>query len=44
MGEMLVPLGGAVKYDRIDSIFAARAAVQTIDYRIQGLETVYTFT
>ena len=29
MGEMLVPLGGAVKYDRIDFIFAARAAVQT---------------
>ena len=29
MGEMLVSLGGAVKYHRIDFIFAARATVQT---------------
>ena len=36
----MVPLGGAVKYDRIDFIFAARAAVQTDTRAVVSVVTV----
>ena len=34
------PLGGAVKYDRIDFIFAARATVQTDTRAVVSVVTV----
>ena len=36
----MAPLGGAVKYDRIDFIFAARATVQTDTRAVVSVVTV----
>ena len=36
-------LGGAVKYDRIDFIFAARATVQTDTRAVVSVVTVVVF-
>ena len=36
----MVPLGGAVKYDRIDFIFAGRATVQTDTRAVVSVVTV----
>ena len=39
----MAPLGGAVKYDTMDFIFAARATVQTGTRAVVSVTNVYIF-